>query len=46
MRRARHVDFAGLRQRGGVEELNLVGALGGEDQVRPAQAIVGILGRA
>src|SRR5450755_1612021 len=38
----RHVDFAGFRQRHGVEELNFVGALGGQDQIRPARAVVGV----
>ena len=38
----RHIDFAGLGERAGVEELHLVGALGGEDQRRPARAVVGI----
>src|ERR1019366_5486068 len=38
----RHVDFAGFRQRHGVEELNYVGALGGQNQIRPARAVVGV----
>src|SRR5450830_1476942 len=38
----RHVDLGGFRQRGRVEELQLVGALSSENQMRPARAVVGV----
>src|SRR5450830_167332 len=38
----RHVDLGGLGECGGIEELDFVGALGGEDQLRAARAIIGV----
>jgi hypothetical protein len=43
---ARHDDFGLQRERGRVEELHLVGALAGHDEVGSAGAIVGVGGHA
>jgi hypothetical protein len=44
MGRAGHVDLACERQPVGIEELDFIGGLRREDQVRPGRAVVGVDG--